>query len=124
MNHLRNTLVQCICKVGVVIILAPPIHPTCIVLSAVELYPDLLCRGIFFSSNSTGVEEDNWGVDFMAMAANIESKTSTFKLLDGHTIPVFGLGVWQAKANGETEQAVLWALKHGYRLIDTAATYK
>ena len=60
----------------------------------------------------------------MSMAANIESKTSTFKLLDGHTIPVFGLGVYLAKANGETEQAVLWALKHGYRLIDTAALYK
>ena len=58
------------------------------------------------------------------MAANIESKTSTFKLLDGHTIPVFGLGVYLAKPNGETEQAVLWALKHGYRLIDTAASYK
>ena len=63
-------------------------------------------------------------VDFMAMAASIESKTSTFKLLDGHSIPVFGLGVYLAKANGETEQAVLWALKHGYRLIDTAAIYK
>ena len=80
----------------------------------------------FFSSNSTGVETHtyNWGVDFMTMAANIESKTSTFKLLDGDTIPVFGLGVYLAKANGETEQAVLWALKHGYRLIDTAAIYK
>lgn len=58
------------------------------------------------------------------MAANIESKTSTFKLLDGQSIPVFGLGVFQAQADGETEQAVLWALKHGYREIDTAALYK
>ena len=53
------------------------------------------------------------------MAASIESKTSTFKLLDGHSIPVFGLGVYLAK-----EQAMLWALKHGYRLIDTATFYK
>lgn len=57
-------------------------------------------------------------------ANNIESKMSTFKLLDGHSIPVFGLGVFQAQADGETEQAVLWALKHGYRQIDTAALYK
>ena len=80
----------------------------------------------FFSINSTGAEGDTyrWGADFMTMAANIENKTSTFKLLDGHSIPVFGLGVYLAKANGETEQAVLWALKHGYRLIDTAAIYK
>ena len=58
------------------------------------------------------------------MTSKLESKTSTFKLLDGHSIPVFGLGVYLAQANGETEQAVLWALKHGYRLIDTAALYK
>ena len=79
-----------------------------------------------FSSNSTATvaEADTYSWDFMTMAANIESKTSTFKLLDGHSIPVFGLGVYLAKANGETEQAVLWALKHGYRLIDTAALYK
>ena len=68
------------------------------------------------------------------MASKLESKTSTFKLLDGRNIPVFGLGVFRglgtrlgvfpAQANGEAEQAVLWALKHGYRLIDTAALYK
>ena len=93
---------------------------SCILICSVEE------ASSFFSSNSTGAEEDryNWGVDFMTMAANIESKTSTFKLLDGHSIPVFGLGVYLAKANGETEQAVLWSLKHGYRLIDTAAIYK
>ena len=51
------------------------------------------------------------------------SKTSTLKTLDGVGIPVFGLGVYQSKANGETEQAVLWALKHGYRMIDTATLY-
>ena len=51
------------------------------------------------------------------------SKTSILETLDGVGIPVFGLGVYQAKANGETEQAVLWALKHGYRMIDTAAIY-
>lgn len=56
------------------------------------------------------------------MASSL-SKTSTVQTLDGVGTPVFGLGVYQAKCGGETEQAVLWALKHGYRLIDTAAIY-
>ena len=51
-------------------------------------------------------------------------KTTVLKTLDGVGTPCFGLGVYQAKRDGETEQAVLWALKHGYRLIDTAAIYK
>ena len=58
------------------------------------------------------------------MARNLTSKTSTCTLNDGNRIPVFGLGVYLAQADGETEQAVLWALKHGYRLIDTAAIYR
>lgn len=92
---------------------------TCIVVYFAEEASPL------FSVNHTTAEDVHWTLDLPAiMAVNVESKTSTFKLLDGHTIPVFGLGVYLAKANGETEQAVLWALKHGYRLIDTAAIYK
>ncbi len=45
-------------------------------------------------------------------------------LSDGTSIPVFGLGVYEAQLNGETEQACLLAFKHGYRMIDTAALYK
>ena len=45
-------------------------------------------------------------------------------LNDGNQIPLLGLGVYLAQANGETEQACLWALKHGYRHIDTAEIYK
>jgi len=55
------------------------------------------------------------------MARNLSSKTSTYTLNDGNKIPVLGLGVYLAS---DTEQAVLWALKHGYRLIDTATFYK
>lgn len=93
---------------------------TCILICSVVVEVNPL-----FSINGTAAEESHWRLDLPAiMAVNLESKTSMMKLLDGHTIPVFGLGVFQAKANGETEQAVLWALKHGYRLIDTAALYK
>ncbi len=45
-------------------------------------------------------------------------------LSDGTSIPVFGLGLFQAQLNGETEQACLLAFKHGYRMIDTATLYK
>ena len=45
-------------------------------------------------------------------------------MLDGLKIPVFGLGVWQAECNGETEQVCLWAIENGYRMIDTATIYR
>ena len=59
-----------------------------------------------------------------AMARDPSSKTSVRRLNDGNEIPILGLGVWRSEPGGEAEQAVSWALKHGYRLIDTAAIYK
>lgn len=47
----------------------------------------------------------------------------TFKLNDGNKIPVLGFGVFMVPNNGPTYDAVLHALKTGYRLIDTAAAY-
>ena len=60
------------------------------------------------------------------------SKTSTVTLNDSNTISVLGLGTYQpylyedtnAQSLGETEQAVLFGLKHGYRLFDTASCYR
>ena len=43
---------------------------------------------------------------------------------DGVLMPVLGLGVWQARAGRDCEQAVTWALEAGYRHIDTAAAYR
>ena len=59
-----------------------------------------------------------------AMARDLSSKTSVRRLNDGNEVPILGLGVWSSEPGGEAEQAVSWALKHGYRLIDTAAIYK
>jgi 2,5-diketo-D-gluconate reductase A len=42
---------------------------------------------------------------------------------DGHTIPQFGLGVWQID-DAEAERVVSEALEVGYRHIDTARVYK
>ena len=48
----------------------------------------------------------------------------SYTLNNGVTIPVLGFGTWKAE-NGEIAyQAVLEALKAGYRHIDTAAIYK
>lgn len=45
-------------------------------------------------------------------------------LNDGAEIPQIGLGVWQASDGDETYDAVLAAIKTGYRLIDTAMVYQ
>lgn len=50
-------------------------------------------------------------------------KTCIFKLNDGNEIPVLGFGVFLVPNGGPTYEAVLTALKAGYRLIDTAAAY-
>lgn len=54
------------------------------------------------------------------MPLSIENK---IKLNNGVMIPAIGLGVYQARAGGETRDAVLHALKAGYRHIDTAKFY-
>lgn len=43
-------------------------------------------------------------------------------LADGQRMPWLGLGTWKLQGKS-CEQAVLWALEAGYRLIDTAAIY-
>jgi methylglyoxal/glyoxal reductase len=49
--------------------------------------------------------------------------SSRVPLRDGGAMPVLGLGVFQSPPGADTHQAVAWALKEGYRLIDTAAMY-
>ena len=46
-----------------------------------------------------------------------------FTLNDGNTIPAIGFGVFMIPGDGPTYDAVLAALKAGYRHIDTAAAY-
>lgn len=47
----------------------------------------------------------------------------TIRLNDGNKIPAVGFGVFTIPNDGPTYDAVLQALKAGYRHIDTAATY-
>ena len=48
---------------------------------------------------------------------------SRVTLSDGNIMPLLGLGVWDAKSGKETYDAVIHALKTGYRHIDTAEMY-
>ena len=63
------------------------------------------------------------GAELRKMATQL-TLASRLLLRGGAQIPVLGLGVYLAQANGETEQVCLWALKHGYRHIDTAEMYR
>ncbi|MDR2660723.1 MAG: aldo/keto reductase [Lactobacillaceae bacterium] len=49
--------------------------------------------------------------------------TDTYTLSNGLKIPVLGFGTFEAADGQEAYQSTLWALKHGYRHIDTAAAY-
>ncbi|CAF0884351.1 unnamed protein product [Adineta ricciae] len=50
--------------------------------------------------------------------------TSRIKLNDGHLMPIFGLGLYQAAASSKTTQIIADALRLGYPLIDTAELYQ
>ncbi len=52
-----------------------------------------------------------------------DSLSSTVTLHNGVKMPIFGLGVWKVEDGAEVENAVKYAIKAGYRLIDTAAVY-
>lgn len=51
-------------------------------------------------------------------------RNSTYKLSNGVRIPVLGFGTWQSADGDEAYNAVLSALRAGYRHIDTAAAYE
>jgi len=52
------------------------------------------------------------------------SINDTTDLANGVKMPWLGLGVWQSQEGKEVEQAIIWALEHGYRSIDTATIYR
>jgi hypothetical protein len=54
------------------------------------------------------------------MITNISDCTT---LRNGVKMPWFGLGTWQTDDGNTVINSVKWAIKAGYRLIDTAAAY-
>ncbi|WCK56685.1 aldo/keto reductase [Aneurinibacillus sp. Ricciae_BoGa-3] len=54
----------------------------------------------------------------------MRSLQDTTTLHNGIKMPKFGLGVWQVKDGDEVVNSVKYAIKAGYKSIDTAAIYK
>ena len=54
------------------------------------------------------------------MKSNLESR---IKLNNGIEIPFLGIGVYQSQPGKVTQNAVAFAIKNGYRLVDTAKLY-
>ena len=50
-------------------------------------------------------------------------RNENFKLANGVEIPKVGYGTWQIRDREECINGTIWALKAGYRHIDTAAAY-
>ena len=51
-------------------------------------------------------------------------KDLDFTLYNGVKIPAIGFGTWQAASGEEAYNSALWAIKAGYRHIDTAYAYE
>ena len=60
----------------------------------------------------------------MSPALSLSTRLVLGKSLAEHGIPALGLGVWQTPSGKPAYNAVLHALKSGYRHIDTAAMYQ
>lgn len=54
--------------------------------------------------------------------AVFDLKNGTVLLNSGYTMPIFGIGMFTLSQD-EAENSVYWALRDGYRLIDTARIY-
>ena len=53
----------------------------------------------------------------------ITNLQGNWELRNGYKMPYLGLGVWKAEDGEEVINAVKWAIKAGYRHIDTAKAY-
>ena len=56
-------------------------------------------------------------------AAARQSLTSVKRMNSGNTIPVLGLGVYLLEGQ-DCDRVCSWAIRHGYRHIDTASCYE
>lgn len=67
------------------------------------------------SSDNQSVESANGSSDF-------DLENGTVKLNSGYEMPILGIGTFRL-SDSEAENSVYWALRDGYRLIDTARIY-
>ena len=57
------------------------------------------------------------------MSSEVTSLGHRVTLGDGNKMPIFGLGSWKMLDEQATYDAVMCAVKEGYRMFDTAQVY-
>ena len=72
------------------------------------------------SPDTTGTPSDNGSASADIGVFDLEK--GTVLLNNGQTMPILGIGTFQL-SQSEAENSVYWALRDGYRLIDTAHIY-
>ncbi len=74
------------------------------------------------TNNDNGYERKENNENNEATGTNTDYFVEDITLNDGHKMPVLGIGTFQL-SNSQAENSVYWALKYGFRLIDTAHIY-
>jgi diketogulonate reductase-like aldo/keto reductase len=74
-----------------------------------------------YVSSSAG-EADSQSESDITYAPEFDFETQTVTLNDGKEMPILGIGTFHL-SQSEAENSVYWALRDGYRLIDTAEIY-
>lgn len=67
-------------------------------------------------------KNESTGVNSVAATSEFELEKGTVILNEGIEMPILGIGTF-ALSDREAEESVYWALRDGYRLIDTARIY-
>ena len=70
---------------------------------------------------SVGAPIFAFDVELVRMASQMaENLSSVMTLNDGVAMPLFGLGTFEIGS----EEIIAYAIKHGYRMVDSAQRYK
>ncbi len=73
-------------------------------------------------SLDTGKDEKKEDENMVTTATAFDLEKGTVQLNSGYEMPILGIGTFQL-SNSQAEDSVYWALRDGYRLIDTARIY-
>ena len=71
---------------------------------------------------ATTSEVESPAAELISMELEFDLDAGTVTLNNGVSMPILGIGTF-ALSDSEAEQSVYWALRDGYRLIDTARIY-
>ena len=95
-----------------------------------KLLAAALCLVVFFSlmitgniSYSTAGAESQNTTERVSKVSDFDFESKTVLLNNGIKMPILGIGTFKLSVQ-EAENSVYWALRDGYRLIDTAQMYR